>query len=194
MDYYKLRITGEKKVWRKYFTYAERFFINEEETKFTVAYFKNIENSFTIEALNDKGIVLNESDFKKKKMAEFSVIERILFIKKSVLNRAVFTDIKGILFNEVNVRGKFSDSYLLLNFTTAVNCINESKSIKASFEFFSTLVLDKSKIPMEVDGFFLKDWDKYGGFFCIVNEKLKDTLLTLEKAKEFLIFDRIECE
>ena len=60
------------------------------------------------------------------------------------------------------------------------------------FECMSTLVLDMSKIPSSVDGFFLKGWNKYGFYKNIVNENMKMQLLHLYKANEFLKFKEIE--
>jgi hypothetical protein len=54
------------------------------------------------------------------------------------------------------------------------------------------MVLDKNKIPENIEGFFLSGWDKYGQFRCIVNEKLKKILEKLEKSNEILLFDKVK--
>ena len=53
------------------------------------------------------------------------------------------------------------------------------------------MVLDNVKIPKNIDGFYLSNWDKYNPP-CIISEKLKNTLEKIEKATEILIFDKIE--
>lgn len=194
MNYYKLRITGENKVWKKYFTYAERFLRNNgKEVTFTTVYYEGNLDNLKIQALSENGdVVKEELFFIKEKMPEFSVIERVMLIKEDVIDISAYANLKGVDFYSIKVDGTFSKEYKLLNFTTAVNCIDEVNSKRADIEFFSRLVLNSTKIPNNVDGFFLDGWNKYGKFTCIVTDKLKDKLLNLNKAKDFLIFDKIQ--
>jgi len=38
----------------------------------------------------------------------------------------------------------------------------------------------------------LSDWDSYGGFYSVVDKELKESLLKLDKAIDFLQFEKIE--
>lgn len=55
-------------------------------------------------------------------------------------------------------------------------------------DFFSKLVLDTSKIPEGLNGFYLSNWNQFGYYTCIVNEKLKEALLQLAELPKFLDF------
>jgi len=194
MKLYRLSINEENKVWKKYFTFAERFMCNEEEiesTKFILKQPPYNNNNIKIQALNNGYVIKDESFFTKEKMPEFSEIENVLFIKEDIFDIEAFSNLKGINFIDIKVDGDFSKGYKLLTFDTAVDCIDEVNSKRNSIEFFSTLVFDSSKIPAQVDGFFLKNWNQYGQYVTIVNERTKDALLILYKAKDFLVFYEI---
>lgn len=193
MNYYQLRINEENKVWKKYFTFNYFFYHKKKEVKFNLIH--NIEskvNNLKIQALNSKGIVLNEKEFIKGIAPNFSRIDSVMIIKESIFKKDIFNDIEGLNFTTVKIEGKFHNSYKLMNFTNVINCVDNKNSVRAKFAFFSKLILLKSKIPKEIDGFFLSGWSQYDEFEVIVNEKLKSKLLQLEKASEFLIFDKIE--
>lgn len=193
MDYYKLRLNEENKVWKKYFVFAERFLCRKNEVNFHEIH--NIEskiNNLKIQALNSKGIVLNENVFIKEVAPIFSRIQRIIFIKETVLKEELFDDVKGVEFINLKVEGKFQNSYKLMNLTNVIDCVDRANSVRKDFDFLSKLVLIKSMIPKEIDGFFLSGWNKYNKYDTIVNENFKNKLLLLEKASEFLIFDKIE--
>jgi hypothetical protein len=112
-------------------------------------------------------------------------------IKEDIVNDESFADMKGIETYEIEVDGNFSQKYKLLSFKNVVDCIDWNNSKRATIEFLSKLVLDRSKIPNDVDAFFLSNWDNFGGYRTIINEKLKDKLCSLKKASDFLIFDKI---
>ena len=48
--------------------------------------------------------------------------------------------------------------------------------------------LDTSKIPEGLNGFYLSNWNQFGYYTCIVNEKLKEALLQLAELPKFLDF------
>ncbi|AYN04408.1 hypothetical protein [Flavobacterium sp. 140616W15] len=194
MAYYKLNLTGENKVWKKYFTFKNNFFLSGKEINFTDIYpSKEKIDRLKIQALNDNGYdVLNENDFTKDIAPNFKRIDGTMIIKGSVFEKELFEDIKGLEFVPIKIVGKFKSDYKLMNFTNVINCVDYVNSTKAEFDFLSTLILLKSKIPNDVDGFFLSGWANYDRFEVIVNDTLKKQLLKLEKASEFLIFDKIE--
>ena len=192
MKLYRLSINEENKVWRKYFTFAERFMCNEEEIESTEFVLKQPPyNNIKIQALSNGYVIKDESFFTKEKMPEFSEIENVLFIKEDIFYIEAFSNLKGINFIDIKVDGDFSKGYKLLTFDSSVDCIDEVNSKRAQFEFFSTLIFDSSKIPAKVDGFFLKNWNQYGQYVTIVNERTKEVLLSLPKAKDFLVFYEI---
>jgi len=192
MNYYRLNTNGENKIWRKYFTFAERFILNENEVKAIDFIMQKSVNNIKIQALSNGNVVKNESFFTKEKMPEFSKIENVFFIKEDIIDVSYFSNLNGINFIDIEVDGIFSKGYKLLSFDMIIDCIDEINSKKGSFEFFSTLVLDSLKIPVQVDGFFLKNWSRYGEYITIVNEKLKNCLLRLPKSNDFLIFNEIK--
>jgi len=192
MKLYKLGIREENKIWKNYFTFAERFVCNEEEIESTEFVLKRpLYDNIMIQALKNGYGIKDESFFTKEKMPEFSIIENIFFIREDVFDMEAFSKLNEIKFMNIKVRGTFSKDYKLLTFDTAIDCIDEANSKRNSFEFLSTLVFNSSKIPAHVDGFFLKNWHQYGQYVTIINERTKDALLSLHKAKEFLIFKEI---
>jgi len=192
MKLYKLGIREENKIWKNYFTFAERFICNEEEIESTEFVLKRpLYDNIMIQALKNGYVIKDESFFTKEKMPEFSIIENIFFIREDVFDMEAFSDLNGIKFMNIKVDGSFSKDYKLLTFDTAIDCIDEARSKRNAFEFFSALFLDASRIPDQVDGFFLKNWHQYGQYETIINERTKDALLRLHKAKDFLIFKEI---
>jgi hypothetical protein len=192
MNYYKLRINEENKIWRKHIIYNEVFVLGDSEIKFAEAYSTHTITGLKIQALYNGDVIKEESFFEKRKMSEFCVIQRMMLIKEDVIEGVDFSDLQGVSFIDVLVDGTFSKKYKLLNFSEAVNCVDEVNSVRAEFDFFNTLILDSTKIPQNIDGFFLKGWNEYGKFVCVVGDKLKDRLSTLRRAKDFLIFDKIQ--
>ena len=95
-------------------------------------------------------------------------------------------------FNTIKIDGKFKDDYTLLNFTKIIDCVNFEKSIKNDFDFLSKLILDKSKIPKDIDCFFLSGWSQYGEYYSIISQKLKNKLLELNDIPNFLIFEKVD--
>ena len=98
---------------------------------------------------------------------------------------------ENIELRNIFIQGDFPNHYKALSFNSVVDCIDNNNSIKREIEFFSKLVFDKSKIPYNINGFFLKNWDKYGKYISIVSESLKNILLSLDKSSKYLIFDEV---
>jgi hypothetical protein len=196
MHYYKIRITGENKIWKKYIIFAERFMHNNVEINVSKTIeLKNdvILNNLVIQALDNNGnIVVDQNIYTKQILPDFSKIRNVFLIKEDILDYKLFENINGIKFITIKIDGTFNHNYKLLYFTNVINCVDYDKSIVGFIDHVSTIVLDKKKIPENIDGFFLSGWDKYGQFRCIINEKLKKVLEKLEKANKILLFDKVE--
>jgi hypothetical protein len=197
MDYFAMKITGENKVWKKYFIFAERFLSKEnKEVNFSDFYLQNSTLSeLKIQALNNDGDVVKfQSYFTKEKMPFFCKIRNVYLIREDIFKEELFNDLTGIEFYTAKVDGEFELNYKLLSFTKVLDCVDFDKSIRTQFDFSSKLVLIKSKIPKNIDGFFLSGWSRYGQYHSVVDNKLKNTLLKLEMASEFLLFDKIDTD
>lgn len=97
----------------------------------------------------------------------------------------------GIDFRNVIVQGEFSHFYVMLSFINILDCIHKEKNKKNEVDPFNGLVLDKKKIPLNIDGFFLDKWDRWGEYTPFVSEILKNRLLMLDKAQKYLLFDEV---
>lgn len=194
MKLYRLNTNGENKVWKRYFTFAERYIYKDKELKLVDFASKNpLFENVRIQALCNGDVVKDESLFVKEKMPPFLKIEKALLIKEDLFDVNIFSKLAGVRFLDIGVDGTFSKKYKLLIFDVVVDCINEVNSKRGSFEYLSTLVFDAAKVPTQVDGFFLKNWNQYGKYETIVNERVKDVLLSIPKAKDFLIFNEVVC-
>ena len=119
------------------------------------------------------------------------MINKLFLIKDEVYKNNIFEDIKEMKAFIVKLVGKFTNDYQLMCFENIIDCVDSNKSIRKAFEAFSKMILDKRKIPNNINGFFLPGWDWYGQYENIVSESLKEKLLKLNKASEFLIFEEI---
>lgn len=191
MIYHKLRITTENKYWKGYFNFAERFLSEGEEILFSEAYKKGNVSDLKIQALQN-GMVIRDENLFKLNMPMFSIVERVLLIRGDLVANNTFSELNGISLIEVKVDGTFWHNYKLLYFDTALDCVDETNSKRADIEFLSKLVLDKSKIPKQTEGFYLDNWNRYNKFTSIVGQKTKEKLLMLKEANKFLIFDKLE--
>ena len=79
----------------------------------------------------------------------------------------------------------------MLSFINILDCIHKEKNKKNEVDPFNGLVLDKKKIPLNIDGFFLDKWDRWGEYTPFVSEILKNRLLMLDKAQKYLLFDEV---
>jgi hypothetical protein len=194
MDYFVIKITGENKVWKKYFIFAERFLSNNNnEVNLSESYIQPLTlNELKIQALNNEGNVVRfQSYFTKEKMPFFCKIKNMFLIREDIFKEELFKDLNGIEFFTVKVDGEFELNYKLLYFTNVLDCVDFDKSIRTQFDFSSKLVLVKSKIPKNINGFFLSGWNNYGKYHSIVDCILKNAVLKLEKASDFLLFGNV---
>lgn len=124
-------------------------------------------------------------------MSLFCKINDVFLVREDIFKADLFADLQGIEFLYAEVLGNFPFKYQVLSFKNVLDCIDFKQSIKAEFDFFSTLVIDKEKIPLELNGFFLSGWDNFGGLRCIVDETLKNKLLMLKDLDKFIKFEKV---
>lgn len=192
MNYFIMNFTGENKVWKGYFPFAYGFLYQENRNVdfYKIYRNKNLEN-LKIQALHQGGEVVRDIALIKGKMPLFCKISDVFLIREDIFRKELFQNLDGIEFFDVEAEGIFPFKYKMLSFKSVLNCIDFEQSVRNQFDFLSKLVLDKSKIPENINGFFLSDWDIYGGFRCIVDDKLKSALLQLHKASDFLKFKMV---
>ena len=180
MKYFRVRVSINNRLWKNFFTYMYHFFYKESTTTFVKNY-ANRQTILELIALNDKGeFILSEKSFEKEEMPFYLTKESILF-----------TDLIGIDFRNVIVQGEFSHFYVMLSFINILDCIHKEKNKKNEVDPFNGLVLDIKKIPLNIDGFFLDKWDRWGEYTPFVSEILKNRLLMLDKAQKYLLFDEV---
>jgi len=131
------------------------------------------------------------ASFEKEEMPFYLTKESILLIRDDFFHEELFTDLIGIDFRNVIVQGEFSHFYVMLSFINILDCIHKEKNKKNEVDPFNGLVLDKKKIPLNIDGFFLDKWDRWGEYTPFVSEILKNRLLMLDKAQKYLLFDEV---
>ena len=194
MKWYKVYLNGENRIWKKCITYSWEFMHENEEINFQEIMGSSSKKECQIKALvKGKGLTAKSiSDFEQIRMPEFAEVSHLFLIREDVLNINDLSSINGISFKRVSVHGDFPFNYMVLIFNEVVDCIDNIHSKIEEFDCLSTLVLDESKIPQSVDGFFLKGWNKYGFYKSIVNENMKMRLLHLYKANEFLRFKEVQ--
>jgi hypothetical protein len=187
-------INETNKVWRKYIIFAERFLYNNNEIN--KLYEKIVINdNLTIQALDHNGyVVYDQNKYEKQILPNFAKIRNLFLIKDDIYDEILFEDIPEIETFTVKLDGKFTNNYKLLCFKNIIECVDYTKSIKEEFEVLSKMVIDKTKIPENINCFFLSGWDKYGKYLNIVNENIMEKLLKINKASEFLLFKEINYE
>jgi len=198
MKWFRILLNEDNKIWRKYIIFREMFSCNNNEIEIC----KNIElkdyntlNNLTIHALDHNGKIVNDQKlYEKQILPNFAMINNLLLIKDEVYKNIIFESTNEMKTFIVKLAGKFENNYQLMCFENIIDCVDSKKSIRKEFETFSKMVLDKRKIPKNINGFFLSGWDWYGQYENIVNESLKENLLKLNKASEFLIFEEIKFE
>jgi len=167
------------------------FFCKESTTTFVKNY-ANRQTILELIALNDKGeFIFSEKSFEKEEMPFYLTKESILLIRDDFFHEELFTDLIGIDFRNVIVQGEFSHFYVMLSFINILDCIHKEKNKKNEVDPFNGLVLDIKKIPLNIDGFFLDKWDRWGEYTPFVSEILKNRLLMLDKAQKYLLFDEV---
>lgn len=195
MKWYKINVSAENRVWRKCVVFAERFVFRNKEVHFSKVVDLQRTTNYRIHALvKDKGdIAKSISSFEKERMPEFAAIRHLILFRENILNDCNLSTLNGVVFKKVMVEGEFPlNDYRVLCFNEVIDCIDKINSVRAEFDFLSTLVLDGSQMPQSADGFFLKNWNRYGFYETIVNERVREQLLTLYKVKDFLIFEEMK--
>ena len=191
MKYFRVRVSINNRLWKNFFTYMYHFFCKESTTTFVKNY-ANRQTILELIALNDKGeFILSEKSFEKEEMPFYLTKESILLIRDDFFQEELFTDLIGIDFRNVIVQGEFSHFYVMLSFINILDCIHKEKNKKNEVDPFNGLVLDIKKIPLNIDGFFLDKWDRWGEYTPFVSEILKNRLLMLDKAQKYLLFDEV---
>ena len=190
MKYFKIRVNIDNKLWTNFYSFSHHFFCKDRETTFVDEYV-NKKVKLELRALNNGLPVYSEVLFEKKKMPFYLMRENILLIRNDFFKKDLFDIMENIELRNISIQGDFPNHYKALSFNSVVDCIDNNNSIKREIEFFSKLVFDKSKIPYNINGFFLKNWDKYGKYMSIVSESLKNILLSLDKSSKYLIFDEV---
>ncbi len=168
--------------------------VEDKEINFQRIIDSSSSERYQIKALiKGKGLIAKSiSGFGQIRMPEFAEVSHLFLVREDILNINELSSIKGISLKRVSVYGDFPLDYMAIIFNEVIDCVDNIHSKREEFECMSTLVLDMSKIPSSVDGFFLKGWNKYGFYKNIVNENMKMQLLHLYKANEFLKFKEIE--
>ena len=194
MKWYKIYLNGENRIWKKCITYSWEFIYEDKEINFQRIIDSSSSERYQIKALiKGKGLIAKSiSGFGQIRMPEFAEVSHLFLVREDILNINELSSIKGISLKRVSVYGDFPLDYMAIIFNEVIDCVDNIHSKREEFECMSTLVLDMSKIPSSVDGFFLKGWNKYGFYKNIVNENMKMQLLHLYKANEFLKFKEIE--
>ena len=191
MKYFRVRVSINNRLWKNFFTYMYHFLCKESTTTFVKNY-ANRQTILELIALNDKGeFILSEKSFEKEEMPFYLTKESILLIRDDFFHEELFTDLIGIDFRNVIVQGEFSHFYVMLSFINILDCIHKEKNKKNEVDPFNGLVLDRKKIPLNIDGFFLDKWDRWGEYTPFVSEILKNRLLMLDKAQKYLLFDEV---
>jgi hypothetical protein len=190
MKYFKIRVNIDNKLWTNFYSFSHHFFCKDREITFVDEYV-NKKVKLELRALNNGFPVYSEVPFEKKEMPFYLMRENILLIRNDFFKKDLFDIMENIELRNIFIQGDFPNHYKALSFNSVVDCIDNNNSIKREIEFFSKLVFDKSKIPYNINGFFLKNWDKYGKYISIVSESLKNILLSLDKSSKYLIFDEV---
>ncbi len=144
--------------------------------------------------MSEKGLHIdNQSFFKKDIPPLVNKIDNIFVFRDDIIQdlKQTISEFNDVKFIKVTVSGNFKNDYYILCFNNIIDCVDFGKSTKSEFDFFSNLVLDKTKIPINSNGFFLSEWSEYGQYTSIVSETLKNQLLNLTDMKKILVFDNV---
>ena len=89
MAYFRIVFKEDNKLWRKYFTFAYRFVIGDnEEVKFPENYTHQSSDVLKIQALNHQGEVVKDfSFFKKEKMSPFQRTKSHILVREDIFRK-----------------------------------------------------------------------------------------------------------
>lgn len=191
-DYYLLQFTSNDKVYKPFFTFAHGFLYQQQRhVSFSRLLKENAIEDAKIQALLEDGTVFQKMSVQRKKMPPYSKVSDAFLIREDVFCATAFEHIKGVTFIDMEVDGEFPHRYKLLSFFDVLNCIDTEHSVRKEIDFFSKLVLDKSHIPETLHGFFLSGWNRFGGVNYIVDDELRNKLLTLDQLSSFWVFEKL---
>ena len=96
MAYFRIIFKEDNKLWRKYFTFAYRFVIGDnEEVKFPENYTLQSSDVLKIQALNHQGEVVKDiSFFKKEKMSPFQRTRSHILVREDIFQEELFKNLK----------------------------------------------------------------------------------------------------
>lgn len=191
-DYFLLSFTSDDGLYKTFFSFANGFlYRGERHIKFSQLLKDNTVTQAKIQPLLQDGKPFQRLSIQKKKMPPYCKISDAFLIREDLFCVKPFEHIKGITFIDIEVDGVFPQKYKLLSFSNVLNCIDIKRSVRSEIDFFSKLVLNKSEIPATLNGFFLSGWDLFGGVNYIVDNELKDNLITLDQLSSFFIFEKL---
>lgn len=197
MKYFKLSINSADSLWRDYRIFGI-YFHDDSGSELSV---KDLFQKKTF-TCPPSIRVLEEKRYLKKKTPDYAQVGTdCLLINSTLIDQSEF-DFSGLVLIPV-VEKKRGDNYFALCFEQAVDCVNWVESDYERWpdgtspfpwnnprgRFFFTPVLYREKIPHHLDVFTLENWD--GAFNLIVNEKVKNKLLSLDEAEIFLVFTEL---
>lgn len=191
MRYYTVDISREYEIWDKHISIDRTVYIeNKENTLLTIANNTALRKEIKVRALSQDGDdVFSEKFFPlDESLPYFFEIDGVILIRSDIFTEALFRELKGVNVLDIKVDGSFKHSYKAIFMVNSLNCIDCEKSVRKAMAFFSSLVLDVTKIPNDINGFFLNGWKLYDKVVTIVDEKLKEELSRLEFSDTYLSF------
>ena len=193
MNYYFLYTNSSNKLWKKFVTFSEDILLDSNGTSSLNDIVDNVNNHIFIKALiKGKGILSNsETDFVNTYFPPYARINEICMIREDIYNSFPNININGGEVYDVDIIGDFTVKYKALIFNNIIDCINWDCSKNDNYPIYKDLVLNSSLIPQEIDGFFLKNWSPYGRCYSIVNDILKEYLLSLPESHHFILFEKL---
>lgn len=194
MNYYFLYTNSSNKLWKKFVTFSEDILLDSNGTSSLNDIVDNVNNHIFIKALiKGKGILSNsETDFVNTYFPPYARINEICMIREDIYNSFPNININGGEVYDVDIIGDFTVKYKALIYNNIIDCINWDCSKNDNYPIYKDLVLNSSLIPQEIDGFFLKNWSPYGRCYSIVNDILKEYLLSLPESHHFILFEKLK--
>lgn len=192
-----LEIVQSHKLWKNYTIFDPCFIIEGKEVKFG----QNVSNSLEtlkrafLQVLDSSGeVVLSEEGITKPYPPFIDAFKAVL-IRDDLLLPSFFSEFDDVGLFQIRINGDFNYSYHLLHFNNTIDGVDYSQS-RYSLEKDQIPILQRKKIPVDIAGFFLSGWNSGKSFdkdrlYTIVNEEVKNKLLKIVGADEFLLFHRV---
>lgn len=194
MNYYFLYTNSSNKLWRNFVTFSEDILLEKHSISSLNDIVYNTNGHIYIKALiKGKGTLSkSETEFVNIYFPPYARINEVCMIREDIYKSSPNINIHGGRMCDVNIIGDFKIKYKALIFNNVIDCINWDLSNNDSYPIYTNLVLNDSEIPLKIDGFFLKNWSPYGRCYSIVNETLKEYLLSLPEAHHFIMFEKLK--